>query len=189
MSREFSFGAFVAVASIWVAMAPAQESKDKVPDPVHLDISVEVAASTDDGTPSVLRVTLTNAGDVAADIPMPELDCAAGGGQIEIHLDWFPENSGGLLGTGSGFGCGRSDMPSLTTRVHNEWIRLQPGEFIVMSQSIRARLANLDPGTVEYWAEYIPPEVTAADLAELRRAGYNAPREKVRTAHETFAVQ
>ena len=84
--------------------------------------------------------------------------------------------------------CGQTDMPSLMDRVRNEWLRLQPGEFITSSENIRERLGELDPGTVEYWAEYVPPEATPKELAELREAGYIVPTEKIQTAHHSFVV-
>jgi hypothetical protein len=71
-------------------------------------------------------------------------------------------------------------------RVHNEWIRLQPGDMIVVSKSLRGLFQGLKPGTVDYRAEYSPPEATPKELAELKRAGYIVPTEMIESAHKSF---
>jgi hypothetical protein len=57
-----------------------------------------------------------------------------------------------------------------------------------MSESIRDFYRTLDRGTVEYWVEYVPPQVSAKEFAELQQAGYIVPTEKIETAHQTFVV-
>jgi hypothetical protein len=76
----------------------------------------------------------------------------------------------------------------LAVRVKEEWIHLRPGEFITVSDNFRSELRNFDPGTVEYWVEYVPPEASAKELAELQQAGNIVPTEKIETAHQSFVI-
>jgi hypothetical protein len=169
-------------------MAAGQQRTEKPVTPADLELTMEVAATTEEGYPSVLRVTLKNAGNVAVDMPMPETYCLPRGGSIDVHLAWSPE-SPERTGLGWGGGCAESEMPHLIDQVRQDWIRLQPGEFIAMSQSIRDFYRTLDRGTVEYWVEYVPPEVTTKELAELQQAGYIVPSEKIEAAHQSFTVR
>ena len=74
---------------------------------------MEVALTTEEGYPAVLRVTVKNVGNVAVDMPMPVVGCLPQRGSIFIHLEWrsmHSENHGGL---GWGFGCGEGDSTSI----------------------------------------------------------------------------
>jgi len=82
----------------------------------------------------------------------------------------------------------QAHFASLMYRVRNDWIRLQPGEFITVSESFRSHFQEIKPGTVEYWVEYVPPEASLKELAELGQSGYIVPTEKIETAHQTFVV-
>jgi len=171
------------------AIAAAQQKVEKSPNPAKLELTAEVATTTEEGYPAVPRITVTNVGNVAIDMPMPALECLPHGGYVVIHLSWTPENLDGLTGRGWGQGCGRTHSESLLKRVQTEWIHLRPGEFIVSSENLHKRLGNVDPGNVEYWFEYIPPEATPKELAELRQAGYVVPTERIETPHQTFVVR
>jgi hypothetical protein len=179
MKKGISISLALASMTLWAAVAAGQQ---KAENPVHLELTAEVAATTPDGDPSVFRITLKNAGDVAVDMPMPELPCTAGGGGIEPHSKRPDEQ------IGSGWGCGRSEFPSLMIRVKHEWIRLQPGEFITLSDKIRVNFHDLKPGIFEYWFEYCPPEASPEELVELQRSGYVVPTERIKSAHMKFAV-
>ena len=187
--RKASWAVFLATgACLHASMTVGQETQEKPVNPVHLELTMEVAATTDEGYPSVLRVTVRNVGNVAVDLPMPALGCLPRGGHVAIHLDWHPSDPSSDNGRGWGMGCGSSDIPNLMIRVRSEWIRLHPGEFIVSSENLRERLGKVAPGTIEYWAEYLPPEANENELAELQQAGYVVPIEKVETAHQSFVV-
>jgi hypothetical protein len=179
-----------AAACVWTAAAGGQQKVAKPPNPAQLELTTEVAATTEEGYPSVLRVTIRNVGNVAVDMPMPASPCVGGGGGIGIHRVWTAASFDGFpgKGRGSGWGCGWSEMPTLMDRVRDEWIRLRPGEFVVFSDRITESREKLEPGTVEYWAEYIPPEAKPEELAELERAGYVVPTRKVESEHRIFAV-
>jgi len=165
----------------------AVQQTEKPFNPAQLELTPEVADTTEEGYPAVLRVTIKNIGNVAVDMPMPEAYCLPRGGSIDVHLTWSSE-SPEQTGLGWGGACAETDIPHLIDQVRQHWIRLQPGEFIAMSESIRDFYRTLDRGTVEYWVEYVPPQVSAKEFAELQQAGYIVPTEKIETAHQTFVV-
>jgi hypothetical protein len=140
----------LAGAGIWNSMAAGQQKTEKPVSSAHLEVMVEVAATTEDGYPSVLRVTVKNVGDVAVDMPMPVVGCKPHGGHIAIHVNWKPSDETVGKGRGWGEGCGESEGPSLKERIRDEWIHLKPDEFIVISDNFRLRLGQIDPGTIEY---------------------------------------
>ena len=125
----------------------------------QLELTMEVATTTDDGYPAALRITLRNVGVVTIDLPLLKTSCTPEGG-IDLQMRWTA-NDPTHLGFGWGGGCGSGDNLSLLKRIKEQWIRLRPGEYMTMTESIRGRVAELTSGTLEYWAEYIPPEVSA----------------------------
>jgi hypothetical protein len=187
MVKSFRVAMACAALGMGAACAAGQQKTEKAPNPVQLELTAEVAATTQEGYPAVLRITLKNVGAVAVDLPMPEVGCVSGDGGLEIRLSWHSLD--GKTGAGGGCAAGSSDRPRLLDRARDSWIRLQPGEFIVASQSLRPRVKALGPGTVEYWIEYTPLTITPTEMAELTTAGYFVPTEKIETAHESFEVR
>jgi hypothetical protein len=122
-------------------------------------------------------------------MPMPVIGCMTQGGQILLHTQWHSDDPKNGSGYGSGGGCGEGDRPSLAQQIRDEGIRLRPGEFITSSVNIHLRLQRIEPGTIEYWIEFIPPKVTKQDLVELRQAGYIVPTETIETDHQRFIVR
>ncbi|MGB7985839.1 MAG: hypothetical protein WCF54_11800 [Terracidiphilus sp.] len=173
---------------LYASVISAQQKPEKPSNPAHLELTMEVAATTEEGYPSVLRVTVKNVGNVAVDMPMPVIGCLPQHGSIFIHLEWRSIHSENHDGTGWGFGCGEGEMPSLTSRIRDEGIHLRPGEYIASSENIRKRIEGLKPGIVEYWVEFIPPQATIWDITELQKVGYIVPTEKIETAHQSFIV-
>ena len=189
MRDGFRFAILAATASVWAVAAAGQQKAEKPVNPARLELMAEVAATTEDGYPAALRVTVKNVGNVAVDMPMPKFPCVPGGGGVDMRFEWHPndpEDHTGALNTGSG--CWEEHFANLMDRVHRDWIRLQPGDFITVSESFRGRFQNLKPGTVEYWVEYVPPEVKTEELIELQRSGYVIPTERIETVHQTFTV-
>lgn len=184
----FSFAMVATVVSVWVVTANGQVKAEKPPNLAHLELATEIAATTDDGYPAILRITLKNVGNVAVDMPMPKLPCVPAGGGVDVRTQWHSNVPEDHIGAATGWGCSQDHFPSLMDRVHKEWIRLRPGEFIVLSESIRDAAREAKPGRIEYWAEYIPPEVKPEELVELQRAGYVVSTDKIETAHGTFVV-
>jgi len=148
---------------------------------------MEIAATDDDGNPSALRVTVTNVGDVPADMPILSQGCAPDNG-IRLQSTWIPDEPSGR-GYGSGYGCGIVDGPGLIYRVEHDWVRLRPGEFMTDTERlVWDRRDEEGRGTVEYWVEYTPPAVTTKEAANLLQSGYVIPAEKLETPHASFRV-
>jgi hypothetical protein len=188
MRQGFSFAILAVAASVWVAAAAGQQKTAKPLNSAHLELTTEVAATTEKGYPAVLRITIKNVGNVAIDMPMPQSPCVPEGGGIQVHTQWHSSSPEVQSGFSSNWGCGQDHLAKLMVRVHDEWIHLQPGEYIVVSETIRNESRNAKPGIIEYWAEYFPPEATPKELEELRQSGYVVPTDKVETVHRTFAV-
>jgi hypothetical protein len=170
-------------------MTVGQQKTEKTSDHAHLELTADVAATTEEGYPEALRVTIKNVGNVAVDMPMPTAPCVPGGGGVEMRFEWHPKDPGDHSGMStSGTSCMQDHFASLMYRVRHDWIHLQPGEFIIVSESLRGRFQEIKSGTVEYWIEYVPPEASAKEFAELVQSGYIIPTEKIETAHKTFIV-
>ena len=171
---------------------PKAQPKQVPKSSAQLELTMEVATTTEDGYPSAIRITLRNTGGLPVDMPMPEVACLVGGGGMEVRADWHPVDTDRRKeSTSSGAWCTADVFPSLQFRVENEWIRLRPGEFITATQSMRRTLRERKPGPgiIELWAEYIPPEVKPDELAALEQAGYNIPTEKIETEHRSFNLR
>ena len=92
--REVGWMAIVAMcASSVLPVVAAQQKLEKPVNPAHLKLTMEVAATTEEGYPSVLRVTVKNVGNVAVDMPMPVVGCLPHGGHVSMHLEWRPNQS------------------------------------------------------------------------------------------------
>ena len=155
----------------------------------QLDLSVETATTTDDGKPSSFRITLKNVGSITVDLPMPEANCVVGGGGIEIRSLWYSgDPATGSLGISAGTGCGMDHFPSLQYRVQNQWIRLRPGESVVVSASVRREFISAEKGNLELWAEYTPPELKDGERAELQEGGMLAPMKNIESEHQTYPI-
>jgi len=156
--------------------------------PIQLELSAELAATTENGQPAALRITLKNAGYVAADMPMPALGCGNSDGALKLQIEWRSSDPSNSSGIGWGCASGMSDRPSLIHRARDEWIRLQPGEFLTVTMNVRERLGHLGPGTVNYWVEYEPSALKTSELQQLRQAGYMPPTERLKTTRANFRV-
>jgi hypothetical protein len=141
--NQFRLALAVFVAGECFAATPFAQGQHKPAaddgNAVHLEGTSEIAASSEEGYPSVLRITLKNSGTIAVDLPMPGIGCSAGDGAVYPQLSWQPDE--GMSGTGGGCVRGMSDRPPLMTRVREQWIRLFHSEFIVMSVNIRDSFA------------------------------------------------
>lgn len=175
-------------ATFLFAVAPAQSKPKNMPNPAHMKLSAEVAATTDDGYPAVLRVTLKNVGNLAVDMPVLSGSCSPDHG-VEIRMTWALDDLENPGGGGIGGGCYGGDGSTVVERVRNEWIRLRPGEFMTTSLNIRAQLNNFKPATVEFWVEYDPPNATPKEVDELLESGFVIPTEKLATEHWSFTLR
>ncbi len=184
--------ATLALLSLGLAVAqtsPPQRQTEQNENPVHLDLSVEIAARTVQGLPAALRITLKNVGVMAADLPMPSIGCGNEDGSLEIKLKWSSDDPENHAGFGGGCGSATSDRLPLVERASKEWIRLQPGEFLTFTESLRPHIADFPPGSVNYYVVYTPPRLTASDKTELKRNGFSFPTESLNTEEETFRIR
>lgn len=148
----------------------------------QLELTMEVAATTEAGNPSALRVTVKNVGNVAVSMPMLRDGCHPDNG-VQLESSW--SNAGGF-GGGTGGGCGVTDQPTMMDRAKGQWILLRPGEF--MTTMLKFEPPVKEAETVEYWVQYTPPDATAREIEELLQAGYVIPTEKLETEHRSFVV-
>jgi hypothetical protein len=102
MKPGFSVAMIVALMSVGTTMATGQQKAEKPANMVHLELTAEVAATTEEGYPSVLRVTVKNIGNMAVDMLMPVLGCVPRGGYIAFHLKWQPDDPNSHSGRGWG---------------------------------------------------------------------------------------
>ncbi|HWE87294.1 MAG TPA: hypothetical protein VG267_20275 [Terracidiphilus sp.] len=145
----------------------------------RIELTLDVATTTEDGLPAALRFTLRNIGDVPVEIPPPAIDCIVSDGSIRIkaviHFD-------GPEGVRRGHGCGGgvSHEPSLLVRIRTEWFHLRPGEYLTFMGDARNMIDRSDkPATYEYWAVYEPPKLTAKELGIVAQNGFVIPSEPV----------
>jgi hypothetical protein len=177
--------------AVWVSAvlvccsALGQQKQPKGESPARLELTMEIATTDDDGNPSALLVAIRNVGTVSVDMPVLSQGCAPDNG-THINTSWTSDDPKDG-GSGSGYGCGISDLPSLNERVRNKWVRLRPGESMTYTGRVDLSMyRNKPPGTVEYWVDYTPPEATAAEAEALFEAGYIIPTQKLSTEHKTF---
>jgi hypothetical protein len=149
---------------------------------------MEVAATETDGNPAALRITLKNTSEGPVDLPMPDIDCGRVDGVIAIQYEWHSDDPKAHSGYGWGCGGGTGDLPPTIIRAETEWLRLQPGEFLTFTESLRRRFGDMEPGTVDYWVEYTPPHLTPEERTELKQAGFRVPSASLRTEHRSFSI-
>ena len=187
MKRALAVVMFCAASGMLTAQSTGAEKPAKQPNPVQLELTMDVATTTDDGLPVALRFTLTNIGNVAVDLSMPAIDCFGSNGSIHVRsvarLDGPGTPAGGHGCVGGGF-----DGPSFAERVKSSWFHLRPGEFLTFIGD-RRTMVDLagGPATYDYWAEYEPPSLTEKERAELADEGRYAPSEKVSSGHLGFS--
>jgi hypothetical protein len=188
MRTSYWFTVAAMSASLLTPAAMAQQKNERSPSPVRLEISTEVAATTDEGYPSVLRVTVKNVSSIAVDMPMPVMGCLPQDGHVFLQMNWKSTNPNNPVGPVFGQGCGEGDMPRLTEQIRKEGIRLRPGEYVTSSENVSSHYADIKPGMIEYWVEFAPPRPTKQDLVELQEAGFVVPTETIESEHQKFSV-
>jgi len=183
MRTTFCVGSILLFTACLGTETHSQTIAKKAPSLGQLELAAEVAATTDQGYPSALRVTLKNVGNRTVTMPVLGGDCHPNNG-VRIESFWMSVDE--QSGMGGGGGCGITDQPSLLERARKRWIRLAPGEFITTTLQLDPR--SKDEGTIEYWVEYTPPDATAQELEELLQAGFIIPTEKLATDHRSFMI-
>lgn len=183
MRSNFCIGSILLFAACGGIGAHSQSMAKKAPSLSHLELTAEVAATTDEGYPSALRVTVKNVGNIAVKMPVLGSDCHPDNG-VSVKSFWMSIDE--ESGMGGGGGCGISDQPSLIERARSKWVRLAPGEF--MTTTLQLDTPNKGAGTVEYWVEYTPPDATPQEIEELLQGGFIIPTEKLATEHRSFMI-
>lgn len=176
---RYTILAAVAVASVFVHPAAAQARLVNPPG-VKLELTMEVATTTEDGLPEALQFTLTNVGSVAVSIPAPAIDCGGSNGsifvEVQIHFD-------GPEGPKAGHGCGGSIMGSalpFAEKVRKEWLHLRPGDHLTFFGDRRRMVDKAGaPATYEIRAVYTPPALLAEQRAQAARNGILVPVQDV----------
>lgn len=181
MRRTLTIPVLCVAAGLMTAFAAGQQPAQRQADPVQLELTMEVATTTNDGSPAALRFTLTNVGYSAVDLPIPAIDCSGDSGSIVIRAVVHQEGPGsGAYGHGCGSGMG--DAPPFLKRVKSTWFHLRPGEYLTFTGDLRFMLDKVGgPATYTYWAEYYPPKLTPKQRSELEQNGYLAPTSTVKS--------
>src|SRR5262245_34318150 len=121
--------------------AKGQSGENARANPTRLELSIEVATTTDDGRPSSARVELKNIGNFTVWLPVLGHECTY------LSVQWT-----GVLG---GTACGMSGTGTLTVEsVRRSWVQLRPGEFMVGTVPI---FPPTDQRRREFWVVYEPP--------------------------------
>jgi hypothetical protein len=185
MKSSLTVAAIVAVFCAATESSFARPVPKTAPSLAQLELTAEVAATTGEGYPAALRVTIKNVGSVPVDMPVLGPECADAG--VKVMITWTASDASPFV-RGSGGSCFRSLDP-VVQQIEEYWIRLRPGEFMTTSLSLRDEIHGLGSGTVEYWVTYSPPPVEPKDAADALQAGYNIPTEKLQTEHWTFTLR
>jgi len=181
------FVVFMGVLLFSRGLAAAQQNPASQ-NPIQLELTMEVATTTEDGLPAALRFTLKNVGYIAVDLPLPALDCVGSSGTIRVksivHLE------GASPSTGKGHGCvsGRDHELPIKERIRTQWFHLLPGEHLSLTGDRRILIDKVDaPATYDYWAEYEPPILTPDQRVQARQGGYIVPEAKVESDHLSYS--
>ena len=182
------FSVLMLLSLLAQAMYSQQPKQHQPASLAQLDLSSEIAATTQQGKPAVIRITLKNIGNIAVDLPMPNTSCVNEDGSVIVKLVWSSSDPDDHTGFGEVCGGGITDRPSLMDRARNEWVHLLPGEFLTFNENIHIRTARWKRGNVEYWVTYDPPRLHVKDLSELQAAGFIVPDEELTTHHQNFSI-
>lgn len=148
----------------------------------RLELAVEPATTSVSGTPTTLRITVTNTGADAVRMPVLREYCSPDG-WIHVVESWTTDGGGYAVSGGSCDG----EQNHVLDRARREWVSLRPGESMVQTVSLRVVWAPRISG-IRYHVEYVPPLLTAKQRAELAAAGYLVPTEKLVSREESYPV-
>jgi hypothetical protein len=165
------------------AVVLAQTTGKKAVNLAQLELTSEIAATTDGGYPAALRVMVKNVGSTTVTMPVLGSGCHPDNG-VAIESFWMSTDE--HRGIGGGGGCAVGDQPALAKRARTLWIKLRPGEY--MTTMLHVTWAGSEAGMVEYWVEYLPPDATSREIGELAQEGYVIPTEKLQTEHRSFEI-
>ena len=137
------------------------------------------------GVPETISFVFVNLADHAVRIPPVSPCIGRYSGILKLKLDFSPV---GPKRAGQGGGCGGAvdHAPGILKQAES-WKRLKPGESLTLSYK-RTELFVFEqaPGAYEFWGEYQPPPLTAADVAILEQAGVDFLREPLKSTPLRF---
>jgi hypothetical protein len=139
------------------------------------------------GLPRGFTVLLLNKSDHDIRVPTPVVDCqAAYSGVMGVSFRFTPLRPARPNSHGYGCASDRFNWPPILERA-KEWTVLHPR----MSISVRETLEQMHcectvPGRYEFWAGYLPPDISPEDKETLTKAGIDFPHAPLESAHVTY---
>lgn len=176
-----------AAMCLMATMACAQRTRPAPSASSRLQLSVEVATTTEEGTPSSVQVTITNIASAPAIMPVLHQGICAPERGIHVEMTWVAADRRTGSG-GSSNDCAGSGL-TVSTLIRKDWVLLRPGESMTETIGLRGRYSDYQPGTVTYHIEYLPPAASPKDIAGQAALGYFIPTESLATADESFDIQ
>lgn len=171
--KSIAIISFIAFAVLLQAQHPVRPAPSAVAD---LELRIK-PGELDKGLPREFSFVFVNISDHIVRMPRPT-QCSGGAGTVFLRSAFKPLNplrvpSGG----GGGCGAGHPAQDSRILQWAQSWQSLKPGESLTVKYTRRA-LFNFqeDAGSYDFWVEYVPPDLTAEDIAQLERAGFDFPR-------------
>jgi hypothetical protein len=140
-----------------------------------------------DGMPQAFTFSMLNRSGHDVRVPAPVIECEDSfDGTIWLRLSFIPFHNE-VEGPGCG-GCARDTMatPPILDRART-WTLLHAGQTLSWSvASEQLHYESKQPGIYEFWTEYSPPAIDAADREKLRIAGIDFPQVELTSGHIAF---
>jgi hypothetical protein len=154
-----------------------------VPQARNLELRLE-SSGLKGGVPESFTFVFANVG--SHDIHVPQVGpCLSKYGWLRLQLDYKCVVDD-LQGYGGGCGGGGGDGPGILYFAKS-WKTLKPGESLQIKKSRRDMFQIEDcPGHYDFWAEFTPPDLSAAEIKTLTEAGVDFPREHLTSNRLTF---
>ncbi len=151
--------------------------------------SFELQLSPDsivEGVPQGFTFSLLNTSDHDVRVPVPAIECEDSfNGALWLRLD-FTAFGGAEINADRGCASDTMANPPILERAKT-WTLLHPGQKLSWSATSKRLDYNTRvPGIYEFWAEYSPPSIDAADREKLRTAGTDYPQVKLASGHIAF---
>lgn len=176
-----------AVMCMIASMAFAQRTRPAPSASSRLQLSAEVATTTEEGYPSSVQVTITNIASASAIMPVLREGICTPERGIRLEMTWAAADR--RTGSGKSFNnCVDSGLP-VSTLIRKDWVLLRPGESMTETIGLRGRYSDYQPGTITYRIEYLPPAASPQDLAGQAALGYFIPTESLSTPDQSFDIQ
>jgi len=139
------------------------------------------------GLPPGFTVLLLNKSNHDIRVPTPVVDCQSGyTGVMGVSFRFTPQKP--LRSIGRGYGCAadKFNWPQILERAQ-EWTVLHPGTSLSVRDTIGLMHCECKaPGKYEFWADYLPPNVSPEDKEVLSKAGIDFPHAPLESAHVIY---